>query len=134
MLSASMPTELFVLGLSVVMLLVHILAQAAAVTRERGLAWNIGPRDETSPPLGTLAARAQRALTNYGETWPAFIALALGLALSGRTGGTGSTGAVLWLCARVLYLPLYLCGVRFWRTAAYVVSLAGLVLMLGRLL
>jgi uncharacterized MAPEG superfamily protein len=133
-LSASLPVELRILGLSVVWLLVHILAQAATVTRERGLNWNMGARDEISPSLGPMAGRAQRALANYSETWPAFIALALALTVSGRAGGTGAVGAALWLCARVLYLPLYLYGIKYWRTAVYAVSWIGLALMLGQLL
>lgn len=129
-----MPVELSLLGWSVVLLIVYIGAQGALVTPLRGLAWNAGPRDEGQPPLGKYPGRAQRALENFKETYPAFIALALGLAHADKTGGTGALGAELWFGARIAYLPLYLLGVPGLRTLAFGVSLAGLIMMLTRLL
>jgi uncharacterized MAPEG superfamily protein len=129
-----MPLELKLLAWSVVLLFVYIAAQGALVTQVKGLAWNAGPRDGAPTVLGKYPGRAQRALDNFKETWPAFIALALALAVAGKTGGNGALGAWLWLGARVVYLPLYLLGVPWLRTLAYGVSLLGLVMMLTRLL
>ncbi len=126
--------ELMLLAWSVILLLAHIAAQGSLVVRLRGLKWNAGPRDEGQPPLGKRAGRAQRALDNYRETYPAFIALALGLVVAGRSGGTGELGAWLWFLARIAFLPLYLFGVPWARSAAYGVSMAGLLLMFARLL
>ncbi len=81
-----------------------------------------------------MAGRAQRALDNLKESYPAFIALALALAVSGRTGGLGATGAMLWFVARVVYHPLYLFGVPYVRSFAWIASMLGLLLMLIRLL
>ena len=127
-------TEIMLLGWSVMLLLVHIALQGGLVLPKRGLTWNAGPRDEGQPPLGRYSGRSQRALNNYKETYPAFIALVLGLAITDQTGGTAELGAWLWFSARVLYLPLYVFGVPWVRSAAYGVSLAGLVLMLIELL
>ena len=129
-----LPTEIVVLALGVVLLVVHIVIQGLAVTEERGRDWNMGARDGQAPPLGVAAGRAQRALDNYKETWPALIALALALAVTGRTGGVGAAGAWLWLAARLVFLPLYLAGVKGWRTLAYIAAMAGLTMMLVRLL
>jgi uncharacterized MAPEG superfamily protein len=60
--------------------------------------------------------------------------LALALAVTGQSGGSGALGALLWFGARIVYLPLYLLGVPWLRTVAYGVSLGGLILMLMRLL
>ncbi len=128
-----MPVELILLGGSVVLLFVHIAIQGTTVTRERGTAWNAGPRDASTAPLGKIAGRAQRALDNYKESYPAFIALALGLAAADRTGGLGAIGAGVWFAARIVYIPLYLSGVPYVRTACWMVSVLGLVLMLFRL-
>ncbi len=128
-----LPPEITLLGWSVVLLLVHIAFQGGLSARQRGVAWGAGARDALPSPLGTYAGRAQRALDNFKETYPAFIALALALVLTGRGGGAGETGAWLWFCARVVYLPLYLLGVPWVRSAAYGVSLAGLMMMLSRL-
>jgi uncharacterized MAPEG superfamily protein len=129
-----MPAELIVLALSIVLLVVHIALQGNLATRERGMDWNAGPRDGEATPLGPMAGRAQRALDNFKETWPAFIALALGLAVIDATGGIGALGAWLWLIARIAYLPLYLFGVRYVRSFAYLVSMLGLALMFIRFL
>jgi len=123
------PIEIQLLGGSVLLLFVHIVAQAGFAVPERGLTWNAGPRDDGRPPTGRWAGRAERALANFKETWPAFIALALGLVVAGRAEGAGATGAWLWFIARILYLPLYLFGVPWLRTLAYGVSLAGLLMM-----
>lgn len=122
------------LGFSVVLLFVHIFLQGRLATRERGLDWNAGPRDGETKPLGPKAGRAERALRNYLETWPAFIALALGLAVTARSGGVAAFGAWLWFFGRLAYLPLYLYGITYVRSAAYVASCVGLFLMLIRFL
>ena len=129
-----LPTELTLLGWSAVLLFAHVMIQGQMVTWERGLQWNAGARDGAAQPLGKFAGRAQRALTNFQETYPAFIALALGLAVSGRIGGIGAVGAGVWFGARIAYLPLYLFGVPYVRSLCWGISILGLLLMLGRLL
>lgn len=129
-----MPIELAILGWSTILLVVHAMLQGQLATRERGIEWNAGPRDDEQRPLGTHAGRAQRALDNYKESWPAFIALALGLAVVDRTGGIAAIGAMLWFGARIVYLPLYLFGVPYLRSVAWLASMAGLLLMLIRFL
>jgi uncharacterized MAPEG superfamily protein len=130
-----MSVELRLLAWSVILLIVHIMLQAFFVTRARGVAWNAGPRDEAaSAPLPAIVGRAQRALDNFKETWPAYIALALALAVTNRTGGMGALGAWIWFAARIVYIPLYLLGVPGLRTLVWAVSLVGLILMLSRLI
>ncbi|MDJ0278775.1 MAPEG family protein [Sphingomonas sp. 2R-10] len=128
------PIELILLGWSVVLLVVAVMLQGQLATRELGVGWNAGPRDGDRHPKGALAGRAQRALDNFKETYPAFIALALALAVSDRTGGLGATGAMLWFAARIVYHPLYLFGVPYVRSLAWIASMLGLLLMLIRLL
>ena len=129
-----MSVEQQLLGWSVALLLGHIAAQGALVAPIRGAAYNAGPRDDGQPPLGKYPGRAVRALENFKETYPAFIALALALAVTAKTGGNGALGAWLWFGGRVAYLPLYLLGAPWVRTLAWSVSLVGLILMLIRLL
>ncbi|GAA0671244.1 putative MAPEG superfamily protein [Sphingomonas insulae] len=127
-----MPIELTLLGASTLLLFAHVMIQGQTVTRERGLDWNAGARDGQPPQLGPLAGRAARALGNFQETYPAFIALALGLAVTGQTGGLGEAGAILWFAARIAYIPLYLMGVKYIRSLAWTLSMLGLLLMLIR--
>ncbi len=129
-----MSVELQLLAWSVILLIVHIGVQGAFVAPLRGASWNAGPRDEGQPPLGKYPGRAQRALENFKETYPAFVALALALAVTGKTGGNGTLGAWMWFAGRVVYLPLYLLGIPWLRSVAYGVALAGLILMFTRLI
>lgn len=125
--------ELQVLGWSVVLLLVHIAMQGMSATFELGPTYNLSARDQELKPKGLLAGRLRRALANYLETYPAFIALALALVVAQKTGGYGRIGAWVWLAGRVAFLPCYALGIPFVRTLAWVASIAGLGMMLFQL-
>ena len=116
-------------GWSVVLLVAHILLQGMTATKELGTEWNAGPRDEGLKPRGALAGRAERASANFRETYPAFIALALALVFKGHDAGWGLYGAWLWFACRIIYIPLYLAGIPYIRSLAWIGSLAGLALM-----
>lgn len=124
--------EMIVLGWSMILFLVHMAVQAAPALKERGAAFNAGPRDDPRP-LSAVGGRCQRAFDNFKETWPLFIALALGLAITHRGGGTAATGAWIWLGGRIAYLPLYILGIPYLRSVAYGVAGVGLVMMAVRL-
>jgi uncharacterized MAPEG superfamily protein len=103
--------------------------------RERGAAGAgslateaLGPRDDL-PPLTRIGGRAERALANMQEALPVFLALAL-LNLILGTGALATTGATVFLVARVLYVPAYLAGIMGVRTLIWIASLVGLILML----
>jgi uncharacterized MAPEG superfamily protein len=129
-----MPLELKLLAWSVVLLLVHIVLQAATSSSELGLPYAMSPRDEGHEPRSIYARRIRRALNNLLETYPGFVALALGLVLAGKTGGVGEIGAEIYLAARVLYLIVYATGVPVVRTLFWGISMIGLIMMLVRLL
>lgn len=124
-------------GWSVVLLLLHVLLQGFTVSAEAskalGPSWNAGPRDEGFEPKGRLAGRAARASANFRETYPAFIGLALALVLKGDAPGWGIFGAWLWFACRLVYIPLYLAGVSYVRSLAWLGSLAGLAAMFAAL-
>lgn len=119
---------------SVILLLVHIFLQAGLANREKGLEWSASARDNSIPLQSVLAGRADRALNNFKETYPAFLALALSLAIARHTSGIGIYGAVLWLVCRIIYLPLYLTGIPFARTLVWAGSIVGLLMMLAALI
>ena len=129
--AAAASTEIAVLGWSVVLLLVHIVVQASA-SHDLGVPYLVGARDEKRESKSLVARRLLRALHNMLETYPAFVALALGLVVTGKTGGMAATGAWLWLIARVVYVVLYAAGIPVARTLVWALSLVGLVMMLIR--
>ncbi|PTQ63035.1 putative MAPEG superfamily protein [Sphingomonas sp. PP-CE-3G-477] len=130
----TLPTEMLLMGWSTVLLFAYVMIQGQTATRDRGLDWNAGPRDGEQKPLGEMAGRAERALKNFQETYPVFIALALGLVVTDRTGGIGAIGAWLWFGARIAYIPLYLFGIKYVRSLCWLGSILGLLLMLIRFL
>lgn len=129
-----MPVEILILAWGCVLMVAQVFLAAHLKTRELGTDWNIGPRDEPTPPLGRVAGRARRAQDNLAETFPIAIAALLGVVLAQRTGTLTAVGGWLWLAMRVLYVPIYLAGVRGLRTAVFLVSLVGLALVLWPLL
>ena len=117
------------IGLSVLLLAVHIILQGVSATKELGADWNAGPRDDERKPQSKLAGRAARASANFRETYPAFIALAFGVIMAGDPNGIALIGAWIWLVCRVVYIPLYLAGIPYIRSLAWVGSMVGLLLM-----
>ncbi|KVK54287.1 hypothetical protein BCY90_15815 [Agrobacterium deltaense] len=128
--------EIAVLGWSVAFLLAHVLIQAVSLdlAGDLSIKYLLGPRDEQRQTASVLAGRLQRALHNFLETYPAFIALALALAVTGKVGGIGGNGAWVWLIARLAYLGLYVTGVPVLRTIVWFISMLGIVLMLIELM
>ncbi len=131
--ASAMSTEITLLGWSVVLLIVQIALQASAGVLELGLPYALTARDERKQVQGLYAGRLERALRNLLESYAAFVALALALAVTGKTGGMGALGAQVWFWARIVYLPLYIFGIPGLRTLVWTVSLIGLLMMLARL-
>ena len=123
-------SELTCLELSVLLWLAHILAQAITARAEFGDAYLFTARDAQLQPKTIIVGRATRALHNYVENLAPFVAMDLGLIATQHTGGLGAT---IWILARIIYLPVYLIGTPYVRTALWGISVVGLLMMLGRL-
>ena len=123
-------SELTCLELSVLLWLAHVLVQALAARAEFGDAYLFTPRDTQPAAKGLTCGRATRALANYVENLGPFVAMALALIATQHTGGIGAT---IWILARIVYLPVYMMGILYLRTALWVISVVGLLMMLGRL-
>lgn len=119
------------LAVSVILLLVHIVLQAFIATCELGLRWDVGARDGGEVPKSVFAGRAARASANFRETYPAFLALMLLSEFQPANVMITVAGGALWLVARVLYIPLYLFGVRYIRSIVWLISIVGLGVMLA---
>jgi uncharacterized MAPEG superfamily protein len=122
--------ELICLEVSVLLFIAHVVCQAAVSQGEFGQAFLFSPRDNPPPARGLAVGRATRALDNFVENYGAFVAMDLALIATGHTGGWG---AIVWIVARVVYLPLYLVGIPVVRTLCWTISIIGLLMMLARL-
>ena len=121
-----MSTELTILAWTLVLAFVQIMLPAQLMTKENGNKYNAGPRD-TPPRESALSGRLRRAQANLFETLPLFAAGLLIAHVANLEGALTYWGAWLFLIGRIIYLPLYAYGIPYWRSAAWTVSLAGLV-------
>lgn len=134
MMMMMMPIEAMVLVGGIGLALVHIFSASTVRTRDYGVAWNMGARDEAQPPPSPLAGRLLRAQANYAETFPLVAALILLLLVTGRNDATSAAGAILWLAARLVYLPLYAAGVPRWRSLVFLLAMIGVAMLAWPLL
>lgn len=125
-----MRTELVVLAWGCVLGIIHIWAAVRVKTRQYGAKWNVGARDENLPPPDPIVGRLARAQANYFETFPIMAAAVLIVTAAGLGGRWTEIGAILWLAARIVYLPLYAFGVPVVRTLVFTVSVVGIGMVL----
>jgi uncharacterized MAPEG superfamily protein len=125
-----MTAELAVLAWGCILGILHILIAVRFKTRQYGTRWNMGARDEALPPPQPIVGRLARAQANFFETFPIAAAAILIVAAAGLDDRWTAIGALLWLGARIVYLPLYAFGVPRVRTLVFLVSLVGIAMIL----
>lgn len=129
-----MPTEILVLALAAVLLVAHIQLAIRAKTRQYGVKWNTGARDEPLPTLDPVAGRLERARDNYLETLPIAVIALFGVVLADKTSQLTAVAGWVWLGARALYLPLYWSGVAVWRTVVWAAATIAILVVLALLI
>jgi uncharacterized MAPEG superfamily protein len=125
-----MSTELQMLAFAIVLGLAQLVIAATLGTMQRGLKWNAGARDGDPKPLTGVAARMDRALKNFLETFGFFAAAVLAVCLAQKTNAHTALGAQIYFWARVAYVPSYAMGIAYVRTLIWAASMAGLVMVL----
>lgn len=99
-----------------------------------GLVAYTGPRD-TLPDDSRYRARALKAANNFSENLPVFLTLGLlALILPDADAVLAELGAMIFVLARAVYIPVYVAGVPFVRSVVYSVGALGLIAMLVSLL
>lgn len=104
-----------------------------AVLRNRewtpaGMKVGLSNRDNL-PEATPMGARAERAADNTKENFILFLALAL-VAHAAGAENQALLGAQVFFWARVVYLPVYILGITYLRSAVWGVGVAGLAMML----
>lgn len=128
-----MTAELTYLAATLVLALVQIFLPAGARTMEFGSKWNAGARDQTPVSQNPVVGRLERAQSNLYETLPLFIGAVLIAHVTGAESALTLWGVALYFWARVAYVPLYALGVPYIRSLVWLVSLAGLIMILAAL-
>ncbi len=125
-----MSTELTVLAWGCVLGIVEIVAAAQIGIAQYGMAWGLSSREEPTPPPKPFVGRAMRASRNFLETFPIAAAAILVVQVGGLNDRWTAIGAVVWLVARVAHWVIYALGITGLRTLAFLVSVAGIVMVL----
>jgi len=125
-----MSFELAMLAASCVLCLVQIIVSSHAASLQRGYRWTASSRDAEVPPLTGVAGRLERALRNFLETFPVFVAAVFLVHVLGRESALSEWGAGLYFLARLIYLLLYAAGVPLLRSLVGNVAFVGIVLLL----
>jgi uncharacterized MAPEG superfamily protein len=128
-----MPQEILILALAAVLLVVHIQAAIRVKTKQYGIAWNMGARDEAMPQPDPVVGRLERARDNFLETLPIAIIALFGVVVAGKTSEVTAIAAWTWLAARAVYLPLYWAGVPKVRTLVWGVGTLAILIVLAML-
>ncbi|HEX5476428.1 MAG TPA: MAPEG family protein [Burkholderiales bacterium] len=128
-----MKPELMWLVWAVVLTVVQMLIALAGATLQVGLPMLAGNRDNM-PALTGWVGRAMRAHQNMLENLVLLAALLFVAVVSGRTNDATLAGAQLFFWARLVYAIVYLAGVPWLRTAVWLASMVGLVMIFVQLL
>ena len=114
------------------MLIVAALLRTRAWT-PAGLKIAFGNRDNVSQ-ISPLAFRADQTAQNTLEGFILFAPLVITAHVAGLDNAQTAFGAALFFWARVAYVPVYLIGIAYLRTAIWLVSVAGLGIIAAALL
>lgn len=120
-----MTTDLWMLVCTAVLCLcLPFVYLTSRVTTPGGLAWGIGNREQ---PLQFPAwtGRAERAHRNLLENLAAFAILVLVAHVAGKANATTALGATLFFWGRVAHAAVYIAGITYVRTLAFVVAFLG---------
>ena len=124
-----MTTELQLLMWSLVVYGLYLGAQSLIFRWRFGVEYAATARDTLPKDEGELLGRAERALRNFQETWLAFVIMALVAHIADPGDAVVFWGAVVYLVARVAYLPLYLFGTFMIRSLVWNVATIGIAMM-----
>jgi len=128
-----MTPELMYLLWSVALTVVLVVVATLGATQQVGLPKLAGNRDNM-PELQGWAGRAERAHRNMLESLVLFAILVLAARALNVSNNLTVLGTQLFFWGRVAHAVLYIAGVSWVRTAAWAVSVAGLLLIFLQLI
>jgi len=123
-----MPLELLMLALSVALLFVLIVIQAAAGAQAQGLDVMAGHRDDMKAP-SAWQARTKRCVDNHREGLILFAPLILVAAHLGISNDLTVWGAQMFFYSRVAHAAVYLAGLPKIRPLVWAVGIIGTIMV-----
>ena len=128
-----MSIELQYLIFTVFLLILQMITQVGAGFLTNGLMGLAGSRDDEVLTEG-VGGRFERAYYNMLETFPVFAALVLIIQVTESWTSTSALAVQIYFWARVAYIPLYIVGIPFLRTLAWLTSMVGILMLAWPLL
>ena len=128
-----MTPELMYLVWSVALTFILVVIAVSGATLEVGLPKLAGNR-EGLPEMTGWAGRAARAHRNMLESLVLFAVLVLVAHIVGVRNGTTLLGAQLFFWGRVAHAAIYIAGIPWLRTAAWGISVVGLLMIFVQLI
>lgn len=128
-----MSFELAVAGWLTIIYIALVMLQGGLVPGRQGFAWGLGSRDELQEK-SILQSRVDRTVANHGQAMLMFVPLILLGEFTGISNEMTRLAAGLFLAGRILFAPLYLAGVAYWRSAAFGLTLIAMTIFLAHLL
>jgi uncharacterized MAPEG superfamily protein len=126
-----MTPDLKILVWTVALTFIEVVVAVLLATGQVGLGMLAGNR-EGLDELTSFAGRAKRAHWNMLESLPLFIALVLVAQIAGKANGATHAGCVLFFWGRLAHFVIYVIGVPWLRTIAWVVSVIGLIMIFAQ--
>ena len=128
-LSPELTLLLWAVALTFIQLIISILGAA----QQHGLTTLAGNRENIGSTSG-WAGRAQRAHRNMLENLVLFAILVIVAHVAGISNELSVLGAQLFFWGRLAYFLIYLIGIAWLRTAAFLISILGLILIFLQLI
>ena len=123
-------TSILILSFLLVLIQITIPVLISLLTNNVKLSYLFSSRDNAAN-TSKYTDRANRSLKNLFETLPIFIGLIL---LSIISDVDNSFLAMIWLLARIIYVPVYIVGINYVRTGIWAIALICLIMMSVRFL
>ena len=128
-----MKPELNLLVWAVVLTVVQMLVAAQGAMNQVGFMRLVGNR-EGMPEITGWGGRAARAHRNMLENLVLFASLVLVAVVVGKTNDMTLLGAQIFFWARLAYAAIFVAGIIWVRTAAWLVSMAGLIVIFAQIM
>ncbi len=128
-----MTTELWTLVAAAALQWLLIVAAAGPNILIKGLAWAAGNREEQGEETPPWVHRLKRASDNLHENLILFAIGVLVVHVAGESDGTSSTGAMVFIGARVAHALIYVAGIPYLRTLSWLVGVVGTVMVYAAL-
>ena len=118
-------TSILILSFFLVLIQITLPVLISLLTNNVKLSYLFSSRDNEAN-TSIYIDRANRSLNNLFETLPIFIGLVL---LSIINDVDNSLLAMIWLLARIIYVPVYIVGINYLRTGIWAIALICLIIM-----